>query len=1116
MAKKASASAIQFARTLGFWDAMALAVVTVMALVAFVAMRKLIPFTQGEAVVVCIVGGLVYLPVVLSLCELSACLPRGTSLYQLPNAAKRPLFLFIINWIFLGGYLIAAAIVAEGLAERSQIIIELFFGARPAEVTLKIIILILISVYSIATSVRLNFGTFVVLACAALLLVLIPVFYFTNEASTAVLPKEHSLRHWLTAIAVVGISLWGVPLALEHQRLYRDGDKTATLGTVAGWLASFTVATLLVVLIVKFPQLYRFHSVTQSSWEDHRLHLFSLLVVLVLLWAALRQIISMTVRVTYAMSSYGFLPRRSDNATGSVPEGAGYSTELIVRTIVISFFIGLLSHFVSENTLIITAAIFGLSLSALLLIPLARAGQSELSPNRWLKLPLHPFFPVTSAVFCGFLAYLLAHQMTLLPASWILFGALCYLVYGREAGRSIRKEETLIAEPDGTHKKETFRVAVLVPDNERFESLCRLARALAEKKGGEVIAVGIAIASEHLPASLVQHRARRELRRIEGLIESYENVLPAVRIASSVDEGILETVKELSVDVIVLPGDEQRKTLVESNDIDADLIFQNTSKPVMAVFGRLPDNPRSILLGAGTTRHAKTALGYTDTFAESLMEKPAISLLRVNTRPTERTHDTQAVEKMIENFGGASTLERREVQGTDLEGLILQEARSADLVVLGASVDPTLQTTSVSGLPKNIAHKRRQATVVVKGSESAQHFFMRRVTHAIAEVLPQVARNEQVEVYSQMRESSRAGIDFYMLMFLASAIATLGLLLNSAGVIIGAMLVAPLMSPILSIASGVVHGNFLMIQRGMRSVLFGILLALSVSVIITIITPTRIPDSEILGRTQPNVLDLLVALAAGAAAAYGVSRKSVAAALPGVAISVALVPPLCVVGFGLGSSAFDIAGGAMLLFLTNFAGIVVVGSMMFYLLGFRPTAAVRKNRFQRTVMISIFVLMIIVVPLGFATREFAQINRLKIQLEELVREHMHERMKVNRLRVKTEKGKFIIEAAVDAYFDIYRNDLERAQRALSKEIGAPVHLRVSIRRAHLFDVRPPGEKESATEVIRTVKDAKTLQPLPEPQEVLELEPGEQQLNDDGVGNVDKKGADKGNDDKGER
>jgi len=136
----------------------------------------------------------------------------------------------------------------------------------------------------------------------------------------------------------------------------------------------------------------------------------------------------------------------------------------------------------------------------------------------------------------------------------------------------------------------------------------------------------------------------------------------------------------------------------------------------------------------------------------------------------------------------------------------------------------------------------------------------------------------------------------------------------------------------------------------------------------TLLLPIQEAPREVIARVQPNLLDLVVALAAGAAAAYGAARRSIAGALPGVAIAVALVPPLCVVGFGLGTGELAIAGGALLLFATNLAGIVLVGALIFVLLGFRPTRAVRADLVKWGIVAAVAAMLLLTIPLSFTTR----------------------------------------------------------------------------------------------------------------------------------------------------
>lgn len=173
-------------------------------------------------------------------------------------------------------------------------------------------------------------------------------------------------------------------------------------------------------------------------------------------------------------------------------------------------------------------------------------------------------------------------------------------------------------------------------------------------------------------------------------------------------------------------------------------------------------------------------------------------------------------------------------------------------------------------------------------------------------------------------------------------------------------------------------GNTRMFKRAAVSTLSGMLGAILIAATLTVLLPyvKQIPPgTQILSRTHPNILDLYVALASGAAAAYALSRKGVASALPGVAIAAALVPPLCVVGYGLGSLQWAIASGALLLFLTNLAAIVFASAVTFFLLGFRPTHDERSQNVRRGVMVSIAGLIIVTVPLAVATfSTLAQLN----------------------------------------------------------------------------------------------------------------------------------------------
>jgi len=164
----------------------------------------------------------------------------------------------------------------------------------------------------------------------------------------------------------------------------------------------------------------------------------------------------------------------------------------------------------------------------------------------------------------------------------------------------------------------------------------------------------------------------------------------------------------------------------------------------------------------------------------------------------------------------------------------------------------------------------------------------------------------------------------YMLMCVLSAgIATLGLLQSSVAVVIGAMLVSPLMSPIAALGFGLASFDTQRLRDSALVVTVGALIGIVTALLVTWISPIDDITPEILARTQPTLLDLAVALLSGAAGGYAIVRKQGETAI-GVAIATALMPPIAVVGYGVAVMNADIAGGAMLLFLTNLAAIAII------------------------------------------------------------------------------------------------------------------------------------------------------------------------------------------------
>lgn len=218
---------------------------------------------------------------------------------------------------------------------------------------------------------------------------------------------------------------------------------------------------------------------------------------------------------------------------------------------------------------------------------------------------------------------------------------------------------------------------------------------------------------------------------------------------------------------------------------------------------------------------------------------------------------------------------------------------------------------------------------------------------------------------------------FGVLMGLATAIATFGIATGSTAVVIGAMLVAPLMTPILGVAAGLINGRTASTAASALIVAMGSIGAIALAWLLGALIPDLdavVQNAQVTSRTAPSLLDLAIALAAGAAGAYGVSRAESTDALPGVAVAIALVPPLAVVGITLRAGDLGQASGAILLFLTNLFSIVLIAGIVFVLVGYGSWGRLylRRNRIRVSFAAVILAVILITIPLALTAKAVLQ------------------------------------------------------------------------------------------------------------------------------------------------
>ncbi len=219
-------------------------------------------------------------------------------------------------------------------------------------------------------------------------------------------------------------------------------------------------------------------------------------------------------------------------------------------------------------------------------------------------------------------------------------------------------------------------------------------------------------------------------------------------------------------------------------------------------------------------------------------------------------------------------------------------------------------------------------------------------------------------------QTARRLTNFFTLLLLATVIATYGVLSNSTATVIGAMIVAPLMGPMVATTSAVVMGSLPRALRAFALTVAGIVSVIIFSYLLAWIVPdftiSFASNAEIASRISPGIYALLTALGAGAAGAFITSRSEIADSIGGVAIAISLVPPLCVVGIALRQGRLDAAVGAYLLFMTNFLAILLAGGIVLVIIGLGKLAVSREQvRFRRRGLLLFFVcILLVTIPLS--------------------------------------------------------------------------------------------------------------------------------------------------------
>jgi uncharacterized hydrophobic protein (TIGR00271 family) len=321
------------------------------------------------------------------------------------------------------------------------------------------------------------------------------------------------------------------------------------------------------------------------------------------------------------------------------------------------------------------------------------------------------------------------------------------------------------------------------------------------------------------------------------------------------------------------------------------------------------------------------------------------------------------------------------------------------------------------------------------------------------------------DIYSEVEVTA----GYFVTLTLANLIALSGLINNSAPVIIGAMLISPLMGPILSFGFAFITGEEMVLKRAVRKITISVVLTIVVALIASYLSPLKEITTEIVSRTKPNIYDLAIAFFSGTAGAVAIcTKKNYLTIVPGVAIATAVIPPLSVAGFGLGTGHFQIAFGGFFLFFTNFVAIIIATCIVFYFYGFKPslyTEADISHLKKRVSMLAV-VLLIISIPLIYTLHKSISEITMQKKINDLLR-HELDREKKSRLQTFSyleKDGSLEISAIVNTVDYIRDKDIEDIEKDISASLETTAKLNLD-----QIKVQPRGLKEPVVTTIAPPK-----------------------------------------------
>ena len=477
----------------------------------------------------------------------------------------------------------------------------------------------------------------------------------------------------------------------------------------------------------------------------------------------------------------------------------------------------------------------------------------------------------------------------------------------------------------------------------------------------------------------------------------------------------------------------------------AELTRAVSCRAISPLFGKKrPADVRSILMIVSRGSHDLAALRLTDQLSRDFRAKVTLATIEDDSGSKAERAGEKAIHSLIHDSGlEADQFEIKVVVDAIRHRGIMHCCEGHDLVICGWDIAKDVRPLRQS-LDATIA-------LIVKRARPLR-------MNSLADWLPRINPSDHAELLQDLRQGSSWNADFVSMLALASAIATLGLLQNSPAVVIGSMLLAPMMTPMIGAGLAFAQVNVPLARQCGRSILFGFSLTLAVSfsvsflLVVLDLSRATLPP-EVISRGSPNVMDLLIALFAAIAATIAMARPGIAGAIAGVAIATALVPPICALGISLSKLQLFNALGALLLFTTNLIAIIVASSFTFSVLGIVTGKVIKRNRRRVTweKWGLVVLLLVLAVPLTYFLQSQKEMGRDQSAVYPVTRAvsealHAHVELEnkknVDKGRVHiTFMGRSSVERSVlihiSATYRIEPSYADELRRIVRKEMHAP-------------------------------------------------------------------------------